>query len=93
MGGEVGYVRNRRLLLTVHIGVQPEDAGVRESERPPQPVPPLLLPLLLQPATVRDARLFLDLKTPAGRKTDSQRFKYRAAITRGPANVPPTLRG
>lgn len=60
----------KKIHLTVHISVQPEDAGVWESQRPSQPVTPLLPSLLLQPATVRDARLLLDLKTPINIQTD-----------------------
>lgn len=72
------------VLLTVHISVQPEDAGVQESERPSQPIPPLLLPLLLQPATVRDARLFLDLKTPVGckRTVSALNIELQSAMAR-----------
>lgn len=52
-------------LLTVHVSMQPEYAGVRVSQRAPQAVAALLAPLLRQPAAVWDARLLVDLKTPA----------------------------
>lgn len=52
-------------LLTVQVSMQPEYAGVWVSQRAPQAIAALLAPLLRQPATVWDARLLVDLKTPA----------------------------
>lgn len=49
----------------MRVGVQPEDAGVWVSEGPAQATTPFLAPLLLQPVTVWDAGLLVDLKTPA----------------------------
>lgn len=51
-------------LLTVHVGVQPEDAEVGVSKGTAQPAAALLPPLLLQPLTVRDARLLVHLEAP-----------------------------
>lgn len=51
-------------ILTVHFGMQPEDAGVGVSKGTAQPAAALLPPLLLQPLTVWDARLLVHLEAP-----------------------------
>lgn len=50
--------------LTVRVGVQPEDAGVGVPKGSAQTAAPLLRPLLLQPLTVRHARLLVHLEAP-----------------------------
>lgn len=52
------------MILTVQVGVQPEDAGVGVSKGPAQTAAALLPPLLLQPPTVRHARLLVHLEAP-----------------------------
>lgn len=51
-------------ILTVHVGMQPEDAGVGVSQGPSEAAAAILPPLLLQPLTVRHARLLVHLETP-----------------------------
>lgn len=61
----VVLINSTNSVLTVHVSVQPEDAGVWVPQRPPQLITSLLPPLLLQPVAVGDARLLVDLKTPS----------------------------
>lgn len=49
---------------TVHVGVQPEDAGVGVPKGSSQTATPNLPPLLLQPLTVRHPRLLVHLEAP-----------------------------
>lgn len=48
-------------VLTLHVCVQPEDAGVGEPQGPSEAV--AALPLLLQPVAVRNTRVVVNLKT------------------------------
>lgn len=62
-------------LLTVHVGVQPEDAEVEVSKGTAQPAAALLPPLFLQPLTVRDARLLVHLEAPDKHNTSVRAVK------------------
>lgn len=71
---------NTPSLLTVCVGVQPEDAGVWVSKGPAKPTTPFLAPLLLQPVTVWDTGLLVDLKTPEDDKHTHAVINFRPGL-------------
>lgn len=69
---EISHVNLYKLsLLTLHVSMQPEDAGFWVPQRPSEPVASLLPPLLLHPVAVRDSSLFMDLKTSTNQYNNS----------------------
>lgn len=59
----------KSFLLTLRVNLQPENAGVWVPQRPPQPITSLLPPLFLQPATMGNTCLLMDLQTSVGKHT------------------------
>lgn len=78
-------------MLTVHVGMQPEDAGVGVSKGSAQTAAALLPPLLLQPMTVRHARLLVHLEAPGKHKYRQELCKLSCEWTMpsfGPQLIP-----